>query len=143
MNAEGDSLSIGNHTFETLSIWWRLRVQLKDPQDMDIVLPAITVEASPPTIVEKEAHAGRYNFVLLQRDHENEDIGIQGEPALLVRSHCVCSLDWTRLHGCTNQGHFCSKLRQRLYTMHAPCLCATFQVFIRQEPHTRCWNKHV
>ena len=62
-----------------ISTWSRVRMQLKDPQDVKRVLPPVTVEASPPMSKGKTFRAGRYNFVLLQRDAGIEDIGIQGD----------------------------------------------------------------
>ena len=60
-----------------------MRLQLKDPQDTDRVLAPITVEASPRAAVAKEASVGRYNFVLLRRNDENDDIGIRSEFSFL------------------------------------------------------------
>ena len=56
-----------------------MRLQLKDPQDADIVLPAVTVEALPPVSDGKGMKEGRCNSVLLQRDDGVEDIGVRGQ----------------------------------------------------------------
>lgn len=72
--------------FDTVSTWSQMRIQLRDPQDPDFVLPALTVQAYPPkksVSATLQARAGRYNFVLLGRDalggvHDQNDFGIQG-----------------------------------------------------------------
>ena len=67
--------------FNNLSTWWRVRVQLKDPQDPEVLLLPQAIQASPPLKFEGVTHAGRYNFVLLRRGavDESEDYGIRGE----------------------------------------------------------------
>lgn len=66
--------------FDNLSIWWCVRVQLKDPQDPGVVLPPQTVQASPPVNIGNIAYAGRYNFVILQRNEvdSSDDLGDYG-----------------------------------------------------------------
>ena len=71
--------------FSLLSTWWRVRIQLKDPQDPGVLLPPQTIQASPQVKVGKATYPGRYNFVLLQRDVLADDsdglsdFGIRGE----------------------------------------------------------------
>lgn len=62
--------------FSNLSTWWRVRVQLKDPQDTDVLLPPLTIQATPPMKIENIEHAGRYNFVLLRRDTADDLDGL-------------------------------------------------------------------
>ena len=67
--------------FSLLSIWDRVRVQLKDPQDKELVLPAVTVVANPHGERNKD-EPGRFNFVLLHDEADREDLdnfGIRGE----------------------------------------------------------------
>ena len=66
--------------FSTASTWERVRVQLRDPQDRNVVLPASTIRAYPGTHM---SDAARYNFVLLHSDQNSsvngvDDYGIQG-----------------------------------------------------------------
>ena len=66
--------------FSTASTWERVRVQLRDPQDRNVVLPASTICAYPGT---HKSDAARYNFVLLHSDQNSsvdnvDDYGIQG-----------------------------------------------------------------
>ena len=75
--------------FTTISTWSRVRMQLKDPQDINLVLPPVTVEASPLVIEGKTGYTGRYNFVLLQRDVNTEDFGIQLEGELTFSLLCL------------------------------------------------------
>lgn len=71
--------------FNSLNTWWRVRVQLRNPQDSDTLLPPQVIQASPPFEAGDTVHPGRYNFVLLQRgstgDSNDADgyYGIQGE----------------------------------------------------------------
>ena len=72
--------------FDTLSTWWRVQIQLKDPQDPGVLLPPQTIQASPQVKTDKAVHFGRYNFVLLRRDvlgnddsDDHSDFGIRGE----------------------------------------------------------------
>lgn len=68
--------------FSTISIWDCVRIQLKDPQDKDVVLPSLTIVANPRVGGDKNGIAtGRFNFVLLHPGadlEESEDFGIQG-----------------------------------------------------------------
>ena len=67
--------------FSSLSIWYRVRVQLKDPQDKELVLPAVTIVANPHSEGNKDG-PGRFNFVLLHDEANGEDLdnfGIRGE----------------------------------------------------------------
>ena len=77
--------------FSSLDIWWRVRVQLKDPQDSGALLPSQTIQASPRMKTRSAACAGRYNFVLLHRDavddsngNSDSDYGIQGEALMMT-----------------------------------------------------------
>ena len=73
--------------FNYLSIWWRVRVQLKDPQDGGVVLPPQTIQASPPVKIDNTAYAGRYNFVLLRRDVVDSSDGL-GDYGIRGKSFC-------------------------------------------------------
>ena len=67
--------------FSSLSIWDRMRVQLKDPQDRELVLPALTIVANPHG-EGSEDELGRFNFVLLHGEANSEGLdnfGIRGE----------------------------------------------------------------
>ena len=67
--------------FSSLSIWDRVRVQLKDPQDKELVLPSVTVVANPHGERNKGG-PGRFNFVLLHDEADREGLdnfGIRGE----------------------------------------------------------------
>ena len=52
--------------FSAVSTWDRVRVQLRDPQDRNLVLPALTICASPGA---NKKEVARYNFVLLHANH--------------------------------------------------------------------------
>ena len=71
--------------FDTVKVWSKMRLQLKDPQDTDIVLSPYTVQALPPKRVGETVCPGRYNFVLLRRSTAVDrildlgDFGIQGD----------------------------------------------------------------
>lgn len=74
-----------NLPFSKINTWWRLRVQLKDPQDTSILLPILTIQASPPVRIGKISQAGRYNFVLIRQRNVADGLdgldgyhGIQG-----------------------------------------------------------------
>ena len=70
--------------FDVLSTWWRVQIQLKDPQDPGVLLPPQTIQASPQVKTDKAVHFGRYNFVLIRDDAtctsdiRREDYGIRG-----------------------------------------------------------------
>lgn len=77
-----------NLPFRSLSTWERMRIQLRDPQDPELVMPPLTVEATP----RNASHVGRYNFVLLHRPENTssnsftdvdglpvDDFGIKGK----------------------------------------------------------------
>lgn len=70
--------------FQALDMWYRMRVQLRDPQDPDTVLPPVTVIADPEfkgRNWKNEFVNGRYNFVLLRKaddSDEHEMFGIKG-----------------------------------------------------------------
>ena len=79
--------------FSSLDIWWRIRVQLKDPQDSGTLLPSQTIQASPRMKMGSAMCAGRYNFVLFHRDTVDDsngtsdsDYGIQGEALMILFS---------------------------------------------------------
>ena len=78
--------------FSSLSVWDRMRVQLKDPQDRELVLPALTVVACPHGEGSRSDSAGRYNFVLLHGKGGTEgldDFGLRGEFHLQCLNSCV------------------------------------------------------
>ena len=62
--------------FEAVRTWVRLWLQLKDPQDVEVVLAPVTIEASPPTSIANKTCAGRCSFVLLKRNCQSDDVGI-------------------------------------------------------------------
>ena len=73
-------------SFDTVTTWSQIRIQLKDPQDADIVLDPITVQAMPPKKEGQSTVPGRYNFVLFRRGTPilsetlgQGDFGIQGK----------------------------------------------------------------
>ena len=73
-------------SFDTVTTWSQMRIQLKDPQDADIVLNPITVQAMPPRRENQSTVPGRYNFVLFRRGTPilseilgQGDFGIQGK----------------------------------------------------------------
>ena len=76
--------------FESLSIWWQVRVQLRDPQDPEHVIPPLTLQASPLSKTGKTTVVGQYNFVLLQIEtlgvlESLNDFGIHGRTVAQVR----------------------------------------------------------
>ena len=78
--------------FSRLSVWDRMRVQLKDPQDRELVLPALTVVACPHGEGGRSDSAGRFNFVLLHGEDRTEgldDFGLRGEFHLQYLNSCV------------------------------------------------------
>ena len=87
--------------FRSIDIWWRVRVQLKDPQGSGALLPPQTVQASPQMKMGNVMCAGRYNFVLLHRDTVdnsngtgNSDYGIQGEALMILFSSAFSHIDF-------------------------------------------------
>ena len=74
-------------------------MQLKDSQDMDLVLPPLTIEAIPRAQGQGSVSGmGRYNFVLLHQclsldnNHDQadlEDYGIRG-----MYSHIIIPTHW-------------------------------------------------
>ena len=78
--------------FSSLSVWDRMRVQLKDPQDRELVLPALTVVACPHGEGGRSDSAGRYNFVLLHGKDGTEgldDFGLRGKFYLPCLNSCI------------------------------------------------------
>ena len=53
--------------FDTMNTWSRMRLQLKDPQDTDVVLSPYTIQALPPKRAGETVYSGRYNFVMIRR----------------------------------------------------------------------------
>ena len=72
--------------FSSISVWDRVRVQLKDPQDKELVLPAITVVADPSCAGDK-GDLGRFNFVLL-----HDEIALEGLDDFGIRGECCRNL---------------------------------------------------
>ncbi len=71
-------------TLEALDVWFSVRMQLCATQDKKIVLPPVTVTASPPSTSEP---FGLCNFVLV-RDPEGAEItGIQGALVMFLRDN--------------------------------------------------------
>lgn len=74
--------------FCSINTWYRVRMQLKDPQDKELVLPPLTCLANPRSEGSKIhvlATGGRFNFVLLHGDTDvEEDFGIRGAQSLIV-----------------------------------------------------------
>ena len=72
--------------FNTVNTWSKMRLQLKDPQDTDIVLSPYTIQALPPKRAGEIVYSGRYNFVLIRRStvvdrilaESGGNFGIQG-----------------------------------------------------------------
>ena len=78
--------------FSSLRVWDRMRVQLKDPQDRELVLPALTVVACPHGEEGRSDLAGRYNFVLLHGKDGTEgldDFGLRGKSHFQCLNICV------------------------------------------------------
>ena len=75
--------------FETMDTWSKMRIQLKDPQDTNVVLSPYTIQALPPKRDGKTVCSGRYNFVLIRRSTAEDRIsdwgnfGIQGNAMYL------------------------------------------------------------
>ena len=74
--------------FNSVNTWWRVRVQLKDPQDSEVLLPPQAIQASPPLRIGEIAYAGRYNFVLLRKDEVDNSDGLD---AYGIRGEIFCS----------------------------------------------------
>ena len=72
--------------FSSISVWDRVRVQLKDPQDKELVLPAITFVADPSCAGDK-GDLGRFNFVLL-----HDEIALEGLDDFGIRGECCRNL---------------------------------------------------
>ena len=64
----------GSLPFNTLAVWWKIRVQLRDPQDDKTPLKPMTVEACPSDV--SSGRQARFNFVLVKGDPL--DSGVQG-----------------------------------------------------------------
>ena len=58
-----------------------------DPQDGGVVLPPQTIQASLLVKIDNTAYAGRYNFVLLQRDVVDSSDGL-GDYGIRGKSFC-------------------------------------------------------
>ena len=75
--------------FDTMKTWSKMRLQLKDPQDTDVVLSPYTIQALPPKRIGETVYSGRYNFVLIRRSTAVDRIsdwgnfGIQGNAVYL------------------------------------------------------------
>ena len=65
--------------FDTINTWFKIRIQLRDPQDADYVLDPVTVQAKPPKTQGDITIPGRYNFVMLHRDAAAGETSRQGE----------------------------------------------------------------
>ena len=86
--------------FDTVNTWSKMRLQLKDPQDTDIVLNPYTIQALPPKRAGEIVYSGRYNFVLIRRstavDHilaeSGGNFGIQGNSMHLCLHPLIHSL---------------------------------------------------
>ena len=69
--------------FSSISIWDRVRVQLRNPQDEELVIEPCTVLATPRINhgKGKQVATGRFNFILLHRDDNSgnsNDFGVRG-----------------------------------------------------------------
>ena len=103
--------------FRNLDIWWRVRIQLKDPQDSAVLFPSQTIQASPRMKIRNVVYAGRYNFVLLQRNAvDNLDslsdsaYGMRGEALMIVFSPAFFRIDLfdKRMQGRAAENRVCS-----------------------------------
>ena len=81
------ALSDAGLPFSSMRIWYRMRVQLRDPQGTGVVLLPVTIVADPEfkgKDWKNEVVAGRNNFVLLHKaddqDSLSEAFGIKGMP---------------------------------------------------------------
>lgn len=95
----GPGMHGADFPFSTLSVWWRVRVQIKDPQDPEVLLPPQVIQASPQLKIKEVMCSGRYNFVLLRRDSacnldgphwqvdDDDSYGIQGEVSLTMTDY--------------------------------------------------------
>ena len=76
--------------FDTIDTWFKIRIQLRDPQDAEYVLDPVTVQAMPPKTEGDVTNPGRYNFVMLHRDtvacetSNQGEFGIQGIVSILL-----------------------------------------------------------
>ena len=77
--------------FSSLSIWDRVRIQLKDPQDKELVLPAVTIVANPHGEENKD-EPGRFNFVMLRDEANEEDLDNFG-----IKGGCYQAFKWIYL----------------------------------------------
>ena len=97
--------------FSSLTTWWQVRVQLKDPQDTNVLLSPLTVQASPPLKIGNVENAARYNFVLIRtgtagRPDGLGDYGIGGIPSRSSsRNIFVKGVHFRRVHGRTAIDH--------------------------------------
>ena len=109
--------------FSSLSTWWRVRVQCRDPQDSEVLLPPQVIQASPPLKIGETAYSGRYNFVLLRRgsasnlnlNNSGEDYGIQGGISNSDSSTRWCLRMFltkhNRVYYCSIEGYLCPGYR--------------------------------
>ena len=71
-------------------MWYRMRIQLRDPQDPEAILPPVTIIADPEfkgRNWKNEIVTGRYNFVLLHKADDldkSEAFGIKGMVLFLI-----------------------------------------------------------
>ena len=101
-----------NLPFESIRSWWRVRLQLRDPQDPTQVLPPLTVQACPPT---ERGDNAIYNFVLLRNDetarfNTRNDFGLGSESILESYRFNLLLNRNLRLQGCTIEGRLFSQL---------------------------------
>lgn len=76
--------------FSSISVWYRMRTQLRDPQDPDQLLRPVTILADPEykgrTLEDEIVTVGCYNFVLVHKRHNldpSKYFGIRGAFSLL------------------------------------------------------------
>ena len=130
-----------NLPFDSIDTWERVRTQLRDPQDPELVLTPATIEACPR--IEgghRNTRAVRCNFVLLHPDARSnnvagaegmEHLALNGEssPNYYLRlQRSFATTAGVRVHCCTAKNDIRPKLRRCMHTSNAARLCATASI---------------
>ena len=102
--------------FTTMSTWWHVRLQLRDPQDTGVLLPSLTLQASPPMLINGSSNlAKRGNFALVRHNtsavisnaDDLDQYGIQGGSSVDIALSLTAEYN-CRIYGCTAEDYIFS-----------------------------------
>ena len=127
-----------NLPFDSIDTWERVRTQLRDPQDPELVLTPATIEACPQIESgHRNTRAVRCNFVLLHPEAGSNNIaGAEGVDRLVLNGgsspnhylrlqRSFVATVGIRVHCCTAKDDIRPELRRCVHTSNAARLCAT------------------